>query len=286
MKIFVDQYGRAILVNSKAIIVPDIVLPPNSTQVDYLMLNGVLVPETAGKIPVIDVENRAGLYNIATGTIEYATGGNEYEAHFVNGADDYTVVKYISATGQQSNQSNTNAAAYIYTGVTPDATTKSFTRMRFTTVVSNSTEALSGKNIGGRFVWGFANVSPQTRFYMGLGSQNVVTSVNRDSSWHTFSLDWNDSSWTIDNTKDYFTSAGTSVGSGEVCLFGRITSTTTSGYANKPMNGDCSCHKMYSNGALVQNLISCIKGTTAGMYDVVTKTWLTSSGTNNFTYTA
>lgn len=262
-----------------------IVLPENVTKVDYLLQNGQPVTIGSQYVPVIDVENRAGLYNKSTHSIEYPSG-NEYEAHFVDGANDYTVVKYISATGQQNNQSNTNAAAYIYTGYTPTAKTKSFTRIRFTTVVTNSIEGMSGKNIGGRFVWGFANVSPTTKFYVGLGSQNLVTSVNRDSSWHTFSLDWNDTSWTIDSTTGYFTSAGTSVGSGEFCLFGRITSTTTSGYANKPMNGDCSCHKMYEDGVLAQNLISCIKGTTAGMYDTITKTWLTSSGTQSFTYTA
>ena len=261
-------------------------LKETMTQVDYLMLNGQRVNIGSGYIPVIDIENRAGIYNSFTGSIEYPSGGNEYEAHFVNGADDYTVVKYISATGQQQNQSNTNDAAYIYTGVTPTETTKNITRMRFTSVVTNSTEGMSGKNISGRYVWGFANVSPTTKFYVGLGGQNVVTSVTRDSNWHIFSLDWNDTSWSIDDTKDYFTSAGTSVGTGELCLFGRITSTTTDGNANKPMDGDCSCHKIIDNGVIVQNLISCIKGTTAGMYDTVTKTWLTSAGQKDFTYTA
>lgn len=261
-------------------------LPENVTEVDYLLQDGQPVTIGSQYVPVIDVENRAGLYNKSTHNIEYPSG-NEYEAHFVDSNNnDYTVVKYISATNQQSNQSNTPTAAWIETGRGPKATTKSLTRMRFTTVVTNSTEGMSGKNIGGRFVWGFANVSPTTKFYMGLGSQNLAVPVNRDSNWHIFSLNWNDASWAIDSSSGTFDSAGTAVGSGQVCLFGRVTTSTTEGRINKPMDGDCSCHKMITDGVVEQNLISCIKGTEVGMYDTVTKTWFTSAGSLDFTYTA
>ena len=157
--------------------------------------------------------------------------------------------------------------------------------MYFSTVVTNATEALNGTTGSGRYAWGFANISPQTRFYVGLGNQNLVTSVTRDSSWHIWKLDSENNTWAIDSTTGTFSSAGTLNATMSIYLFGRNNSTNK--IANKPVNGGCSWHKTWENGELVQNLIAVREGTTAFMWDSVTKTTFKSigDGTKVFGYT-
>lgn len=287
MKIYVDIVGKAILVDGDAIVVPDIILPWNVTQVDYLLQDEQTVDVGSTYVPVIDGENRAGLYNLSTESIEYPTG-NEYEAHFVNGANDYTVVKAITTTGQQNNQSSTKGAAYIDTGIRPKTTNKTITktRMYFSNTQSGSAnEALNGTTGQGRFAWGFANLNPKTDFYMGLGNQNVATGITRDTSWHIFELNCDTNTWAIDNSTGTFTSGGTLNSSYNIYLFGRNNS--TNGTANKPVNGGCSWHKTWENGAITQNLIAVKDSTGAFMWDTVTKTTFKSigDGTKTFGYT-
>ena len=290
MKIYTDLRGKAILVNGNAIVVPHIILPWNITEVDYLLQDGQTVTIGSNYVPVIDVENRAGLYNISTESIEYPTG-SEYEAHFVNGANDYTVVKAITTSGQQNNQTNTKGAAYIDTGIIPKTAnkTKTKTRMYFSNTVSGtSNEALCGTTGSGRYAWGYANLNPKTDFYMGLGAQNYATGITRDTNWHIFELDSENNTWTIDSSTGTFTSAGTLNATISIYLFARNSISYTGGQANKPVNGGCSWHKTWEDDVMTQNLIAVKDSTGAFMWDTVTKTTFKSigDGTKTFGYTA
>ena len=198
-------------------------------------------------------------------------------------------VEYLETTNQQNNDTSTNNAAYIDTGVLPDATTKVECRVQFTTLISgNSNEALFGttgvnSSDPARFAFGFASLSPYTNFYMGLGTQNLTTSVARDTNTHTFTIDASTSSWKIDDTTGTFSNPGAVVGAGSIYLFARNYAAYE--YANKPANAKTYYCKIWKGGSLVRDLIPALNP--AGrpcMYDLVEKKAYYNIGTGEFTY--
>ena len=246
--------------------------------------NGVLVRDCRA---AVDVTNKPCLYDACLNILWYNKGTGDFEAYVVDGNNDYRVVKFITTSGQQSNQQSTTSAAYIDTGIGGSTTkgTKIRTRMYFTNTVSGtSNEALVGTNRSGRFVFGFANLTPKTDFYVGLGSQNVATGITRDTNVHIFELDAGNNTWKIDANSGTFTT-GSFANSGSFWLFARNSGSYAN--ANKPVNGGCSWHKVWENGAMVQNLIAVYDGTTAFMWDTVTKTKFENigDGTKVFGYT-
>jgi hypothetical protein len=197
----------------------------------------------------------------------------------------YTEIEYLSTTGQQSNQTSTNAAAWIDTGIVPGAKTSMECRMRFTSLPASGSESLCGTTGSGRFAWGFANVNPQTVFYVGLGNQNVATSVTRDTDWHVFRIDAYSKTWAIDNVTGSFTSAGTLNATISIDLFARNNSSVGSSVCNKPANADIDYCKFWNDGVLIRDYVSCNRDTDGvkGLYDMENDVFYTSKGTKVFT---
>lgn len=198
-------------------------------------------------------------------------------------------VEYLETTNQQNNDTTTNNVAYIDTGVVPDNTTKIECRVQFTTLISgNSNEALFGttgvsSSDPARFAFGFASLSPYTNFYMGLGTQNLTTSVTRDTNVHTFVIDASTSSWKIDDTTGTFSNPGEVAGAGSIYLFAR--NYAAYDYANKPANAKTYYCKIWKGGSLVRDLIPALNP--AGrpcMYDLVEKKAYYNLGSGEFTY--
>ena len=199
----------------------------------------------------------------------------------------YVECEYLETTNQQNDNISTNNAAYIDTGVTPDNTTKIECRVQFTTLISgNSSEALFGatgvsSSKPARMAFGFASVSPYTNFYMGLGIQNLTTSVARDTNVHIFTIDASTSSWKIDDTTGTFSNPGEVVGDGPMYLFARNYAAYE--YANKPANARTYYCKIWKGGSLVRDMIPVLDWNYVPcMYDKVTEQLFYSAGTGNF----
>lgn len=199
----------------------------------------------------------------------------------------YTEVEYLLTDGQQGNSTN-NQAAWIDTGVIAKSTTKMECKCQFTSLVSGSgTEALFGTTSTGRFAWGFANISPNRNFYVGLGNQNVTTSVVRDTNAHVFVIDATNNTYAIDNTTGSFTTAGTLDCTIPVYLFGRSNTTTVAqNTVNKPANARVYYCKFWDNGVLIRNYIPCYRNSdnVYGLYDMVNDVFYTKNpnGTKSF----
>ena len=201
----------------------------------------------------------------------------------------YCEVEYLETTNQQNNDTTTNNVAYIDTGVVPDNTTKIECRVQFTTLISgNSNEALFGttgvnSSDPTRFAFGFASLSPYTNFYMGLGTQNVTTSVTRDTNVHTFIIDASTSSWKIDDTTGTFSNPGEVVGVASIYLFARKYAAYD--YANKPANAKVYYCQIWDNGVLVRDLIPVLDWSYVPcMYDKVSRKLFYNQGTGTFSY--
>ena len=198
---------------------------------------------------------------------------------------NYTEVEYLETTAQQTNSANTNDAAWIDTGIIPNNNTSMECRMQFTTLISSSqgTEALNGATSGGRFAWGFANVSPRTNFYMGLGAQNLNTTVARDTNVHTFKIDAVNQTWAIDNSTGTFSSVGSFTGTNSIYLFARHSGSNT--YANKPVNAKIWYCKIWDGDTLIRDFIPVLdKDNVPCMYDKVEDKFYYNAGTGEFLY--
>ena len=202
---------------------------------------------------------------------------------------NFTEVEYLETTNQQNNASSTNDVAYIDTGVTPDATTKFECRVQFTPLISgNSNEALFGttgisSSEPARMAFGFASISPYTNFYMGLGTQNLTTSITRDTAVHIFTIDASNSSWKIDDTTGTFTNTGVVVGGGPIYLFARNYAAYE--YANKPANAKLYYCKIWKNNVLIRDFVPCLDNNNVPcMYDKVNGKAYYNLGNGSFTY--
>ena len=196
-------------------------------------------------------------------------------------------VEYLATTNQQDNSSSTTSAAWIDTGIIPDDTTKIECRMAFTTLISgNSQEALCGTTSGtnGRFAWGFANVAPLTRFYFGLGGENLTSTVTRNTNVHTFKLDAINKTWGIDSNTGSFTSSGSLSSTASIFLFGRHSAYYVD-KVNRPANAKVYYCKIWKGGSLVRDFIPVLDWNYVPcMYDRVTEQLFYNAGTGTFSY--
>ena len=202
----------------------------------------------------------------------------------------FTEVEYLATTNQQNNQSSATDVSWIDTGIAPSDTTKLECRMAFTTLISgNANEALFGttsSNAGNyRFAWGFASLSPYTNFYVGLGGQNMTTTVTRDTNVHTFTIDAVNKTWGIDSATGSFTSSGSLADTGSIFLFARHNIALTDNVANKPANARVYYCKIWNNNTLVRDFVPCLDSSNIPcMWDKVTKTAYYNQGTGTFSY--
>lgn len=198
----------------------------------------------------------------------------------------YCEVEYLETTNQQTDSSSTNEAAYIDTGIIPNDNTRIECRMQFTTLISGQNkEALNGttgSQSAPRFAWGFASISPYKNFYCGLGAQNLITSVTRDTNVHTFVLDAKNKTCSIDDTTESFTSSGSVDSTRSIYLFARH---GTGSYANKPCNVKIYRYRNWNNDQLVQDLIPVLDwNMTPCMYDKITGQLFYNQGIGDFSY--
>ena len=94
----------------------------------------------------------------------------------------YKRLEYLETTNQQKNSSSTSNAAWIDTGIALSSTAEIECKMAFINLIpsSSSIEALCGTtgDENTRFAWGLANHDNKSKFYVGLGSINLSTTVN------------------------------------------------------------------------------------------------------------
>lgn len=201
----------------------------------------------------------------------------------VFGGKNYSELEYLATTGQQTNNTTTNAS-WIDIGVVPSDNICIECRMAFTTLISGSSqEALFGVTAtNGRMAWGFANLSPQKNFYVGLGAQNLTSTVERDTEIHTFKIDARNKTWQIDEETGSFTSSGSVSANLTIFLFGRHGSATG---VNKPANARVYYCKIWDNDTLIRDYIPVLdKDNVPCMYDKVTKQFFYNQGTGEFLY--
>lgn len=202
----------------------------------------------------------------------------------------YCEVEYLESTEQQTNATDTTNASWIDTGIIPDDTTQMECRVAFTTLVSgNNTEALfgsTGASTGNyRFAFGYASISPYTNFYVGLGGQNLTTSLTRDTNVHTFKIDAINKTWAIDDTSGSFTSAGSLASTTSIFLFARHNPSYGDDKANKPSNAKTYYCKIWKGGSLVRDMIPVLDwNMTPCMYDKITEQLFYTQGTKQFSY--
>lgn len=202
----------------------------------------------------------------------------------------YCEVEYLESTEQQTNSTDTTNASWIDTGIIPDNTTQMECRVAFTTLVSGTnTEALfgsTGPSTGNyRFAFGYASISPYTNFYVGLGGQNLTTSLTRDTNAHTFKIDAINKTWAIDDTSGSFTSSGSLSSTASIFLFARHNPSYGDDKANKPANARTYYCKIWQGGSLVRDMIPVLDwDMTPCMYDKITEQLFYTKGTKQFTY--
>lgn len=198
----------------------------------------------------------------------------------------YCEVEYLETTGQQTNSTDTANASWIDTGIAPDDTTQMECRVSFTTLVSGSnTEALFGATGASTGNYRFASISPYTNFYIGLGGQNLTTSLTRDTNVHTFKIDAINKTWAIDNTSGPFTSSGSLSDTYSIFLFARHNPAYGDNKANKPANARTYYCKIWKGGSLVRDMIPVLDWNyTPCMYDKISGRLFYNQGTGTFTY--
>lgn len=185
---------------------------------------------------------------------------------------EYQEVAYLESTGTQ----------YIDTGITPSEDFKVVARMAFTTnPAGTSAEQLNGVSYGGRCAWGYTKSVATQNFYIGIKEKNIDTGVTLDALPHTFVINM-DGSWCIDDYSGQL-DCGTSMTASNVWLFAR---NRASGAVNAACKEKCYFCQIYQDGVLVRNMIPCYRTSDSkpGMFDLVSKTFLTNSGTGEFTY--
>lgn len=239
-------------------------------------------------VPIIDENNAGGMYDKCLNVIFYSVGSSQLKGHFVENNVDYTVVQYITAQ-QVSSFTDSNNCPYIKTGIIPgyNKKTKMKLKARFATVDTSYEKFICAENVGGRFAVGQAGNSTQmTKFYFGLGAQNLFTNFTVDTNWHIFELDWATKSCALDGTTQAFTSSGEYNSTGDLWLNARNTTTYTR--ANRPGGSDTVYLKLWEKGKLAYNGIAVIRTSDnkAGLYEAVNKEFQTTAGTIDYTYTA
>ena len=196
----------------------------------------------------------------------------------------YTELEYLETKDQQNNNTTTDAS-WINTGVIPTITMSMECRMQFTTIIDSSsgTEALNGATGGsGRFAWGFANLSPRKNFYFGLGSQNLNTTLERDTDIHTFKINAVNKTWAIDDISGNFSSSLEITATNSIFLFARNNGSVS---ANKPANAKIYYCKIWDNNILIRDLIPVLDANNVPcMFDKVTDQFFYNQGTKQFTY--
>ena len=247
--------------------------------------NGVIARDL---IPVIDDNNTGCFYDKCTNNLFYSFGTDNFVGHFVNGANDYTVVQYITAQ-QVATSTSTNACPYIKTGVIPGYSKK--TRMslkaKFATNDTSYEKFICGENVSGRFIVGQAGNSTQMqKVYFGLGAQNLFpTAFNIDTNMHVFGLDWKTGTCSVDGVSASFSSQGQYDSTGEVFLNARNAASYNN--ANRPGGSDTVFLKFWEDKEMIYNGIPVIdSNNVAGLYDTIGKQFQTSAGTVAYTYTA
>ncbi len=243
--------------------------------------NGTLVRDY---IPVVDWEGVAAMYDREHNTMYYNAGTGAFTAGDRWVSDDYAYeVEYLESTGQGSLNTSTSNAMWIDTGYVPVSSTRVVCRMAITTLqYGTNKEELFGATLP-RFAWGFASVSPYQNFYVGLGAQNLTTTVPRDTNVHTWEIDASTKTWAIDEVSGSFTSAGDTLPSVSLYLFARHYD-ADGDVANRPADAKIYYCKIYEGSRLVHHFLPVVDyDIVPCMYDKVTRTRFYNQGTGSFT---
>ena len=265
--------GLPFNLNRFGILKDKIVLPDILTQVDYLLLNGQ--PVTIGKnyIPVIDIENVAGLYNKVTKEVEYPTGGDEYEAHFVDANNvDYKVVAWLESS---------NSDQFINTLYVPTDTTGARIRASISAVASGNGVPMGCRTSANRFF--YANLAKSTmKFGYGWNTYSSGKGTYTYGDFTRQSLNFkNERKYRI---IDQNVSANISTTLNEIgypiFLFGE----NSSGNRADKNTNRISNAQISEGSDIVRNYIATVRSdSVAGMYDATNKVFYTNNGTGTFT---
>ena len=218
-------------------------------------------------IPVVDGDNRAGLYDSCLNTIFYSVGSSDFEGHFVDGNNvDYKVVSYL-----ESQASNTASGPYIDTGVNYFADFELTSKQRTSSSMKgcgvDQMHCVERENATTN-CWRFR--SDESVFF----TTSLLVTDKHSLKWKQNKV-YGDGVFLGDFTKPFVEKS--------FLVFG-INATGTN-----PVNRYSLLVwklKIWDTDTreLIRNLVPVLKNTEAGMYDTVNKQWYGNAGTGSFLY--
>lgn len=226
-------------------------------------------------IPVVDGDNVAGMYDKCRNTIFYSVGSSEFEAHFVDGNNDYKVVHYVESTGTQ----------YINTGVylTNDHSVEvdyalTATGQKRTGLYGGlcNSSTVSSEDDYGRY--GILTHYNSGNYEVGYGKTNVAQSLSgsQDKNRHVFYQN---------KEKVYFDGQLKKTFSAATFTMGLTASLGSFNYTNyTPTKAKYYRSRWWNDDELVRNYFPAVNSSNvAGMYDLKNKVFYPNAGTGSFT---
>lgn len=192
--------------------------------------------------------------------------------------EGFTQIEYIEGTGTQ----------YIDTGFYGTQNSGAYIRFALTDLTSEGSARVFGTRIGTAGTKAFAFISsydgsslPSDKFYIGSNGY-ASWPTNLDTNWHEVSCN-------IENDKKVYFDGNLIITGGntaytstaQASIFRRYNQNT---YSGKSATAKISILQIYENAVMVHNFIPCRRDSDdeLGMYDLVSDTFFTNSGTGTF----
>ena len=238
--------------------------------------------------PVVDGNNRAGFYDECLNMIFYSIGTEDWEAHIIDGNNDYRIIKGLTGaegayidTGYKPNPNSEAVAQYKFLSVPPTVQTRLFGQVRS----ASGTGALMCLdhyiNGSGYFGGSFGTRNDKAGQWQAITPNtepvaNVVYEfgINKSNKW----LKDLTNGTIITNTTDTYTAAVQATKSIYV-FYGNLDG---SGVVNFFL-GTYYRFKLNEAGEPQRHMIPAHNGSELGMYDLVNKVWYPNVGSGSFT---
>lgn len=205
-------------------------------------------------IPAIDENGKAFMFDRVSHTIFDNKGSGEFQYPPVE-------LEYIESTGTQR----------IDTGISPTNKTKWEIKFAFT---KETTGQLMGAGHAGNYRFNLGIESDKFRFAIGSGWTTLVET--KDTEIHTWVLNSEDNSCSLDNTNVISTySSDFSTTNYHIIFCNRAVG---SNYCSIKIYGS----KIYDNDTLVRDFMTCLLNGEVGLWDKVNKVFYPNAGTGEF----
>lgn len=183
----------------------------------------------------------------------------------------YQEVEYLESTGTQ----------YLNTRYIPNTSSKISVKMSFKSTTPGQLIGIGG-GVGGtnsRFAFGFdlASSQRQSKWYCGIGNLNTWNGQN-DTDLHVFTIDAINKEFVVDNIS-YPVAYSDMSTTATFFVLARNRRTAT-----EFVSGFLYFINIYENGELVESFVPCYRKSDSkpGMYDIISNTFITNDGTDEF----